>query len=157
MAINAESRILNIRRSFNKHINYVLIADPPSPICFVNFGGLSSPVPSNYDTWLNIHWLSSDIGTYGECRVQLDIQSKVIKDKLGNKVADLADTVMGAMNTNTIVLYDFADPQNLIDLSPYLLIPRLQEVGDLPTLLDSQVRGILLDYKLFLSYGSILE
>ena len=157
MSIDAESSLLNIRRSTNKHIHNQLVVIPPSPICFINYGGLSASVPSNFDCWLSIHWLPSDIGIYGECRVQLDIQSKVIKDKLGNKVADLADTVMGIMNVNTIPLYSFADPQNLVDLMPYLLIPRLQEVGDLPVLLASQVRGILLDYKLFCSYGSILE
>ena len=157
MAINAESRILNIRRSFNKFINYALITDPPSPICFVNFGDLTGEVPPTYDAWISINWLPTTGRVYSEARVQITIQSKVIKDKLGNKAADLADTVLGVLNVNTIPLYDFADPQNLVDLIPYLLIPRLQETGELPTLLKSQIRGIILDYKLYLSRGSILE
>lgn len=157
MTIGAESRILNIQRSLNKHLHNQLVVVPPSPLCFINYGGLTTPVPSNFDTWISIHFLTATINIYGEYRVQLTIQSKVIKDKLGNKAADLADTVTGVMNVNTVPLYDFADPSNLVDLTPYLLIPRLQEVGELPTLLDAQVRGITLNYKLHLSYGSILE
>lgn len=157
MAIDAESRLLNIRRSFNKHIHTKLVTEPPSPVCFINYGELSAEVPPNYDTWISIYWLSTTGRVYSEARVQITVQSKVIKDKLGNKAADLADTVLGVLNINTIPLYNFADPQNLVDLIPYLLIPRLQETGELPTLLKSQIRGIILDYKLYLSRGSLLE
>ncbi len=157
MAINAESRLLNIRRSFNKHIHTKLVTEPPSPVCFINYGELSAEVPPNYDTWISIYWLPMTGRTYTNGRVQINVQSKVIKDKLGNKVTELADTVLGVLNVNTITLYDYADPQNLVDLTPYLLIPRLMDVGDLPTVMKSQIRGIILDYKIFLSLGSILE
>lgn len=157
MTVNAESRILNIRRSFNKHIHTKLVIEPTSPVCYINYGDLASAVPADYDNWLSIYWLPMAGNTYTQARVQLNIEGKVIKDKLGNKVTELADTVINALNINTITLYDFADPQNLIDLTPYLLIPRLSEVMDLPTMPTSQIRGILLDYKLYLSLGSILE
>lgn len=157
MAISAESRLLNIRRSFNKHIHTKLVTEPPSPVCYVNYGNRTDEVPLNYDAWICIDWLPTIGRVYSESRVQITVQSKVIKDKLGNKAADLADTVLGVLNVNTIPLFDFNDPQNLIDLTPYLLIPRLQETGDLPTVLESQIRGIILDYKLYLSRGSILD
>lgn len=157
MAIDAESRLLNIRRSFNKHIHTKLVTEPSSPVCYINYGKLSAEVPPNYDTWISIYWLPMAGRTYTSGRVQINVQSKVIKDKLGNKVTELADTVLGILNVNTITLYDYADPQNLVDLAPYLLIPRFMEVGDLPTLLKTQIRGLILDYKLFLSLGSILE
>lgn len=157
MTIEAESRLLNVRRSFNKFVHTKLVTEPPSPICYVNYGDLTAPVPSDYDIWVSIYWLPMSGRVYSEGRVQLSIQSKVIKDKLGNRATELADTIIGVLNTNTIVLYDFADPSNLIDLTPYLLIPRLWETGDLPTLVKSQVRGIILDYKIFLSRGSLLN
>ena len=157
MTISAESRLLNIRRSFNKHVHTKLVTEPSSPVCYINYGELSAEVPPSYNTWISIYWLPMSGRVYTEGRVQINIQSKVIIDKMGNKVTDLADTVMGIMNVNTITLYDFADPQNLVDLAPYLLIPRLEDVADLPTVFESQIRGILLDYKVYLSLGSVLD
>ena len=156
MAIGQESRLLNIIRSFNKYIQTKLIAEPPSPLCHINFNEPETKPPSGTTKWLEINWIYVMGGVNTDARVQINAVSYVENDRYGNLVATLVDSVMGALNINTIPLYDFTDPSSLIDLVPYLLIPRFVEAAELPKVEKSLIRGMRMDYEIYMSRGSIL-
>lgn len=122
-------------------------------------------VPEGNKAWLDIHWLDLTGGVFTDQLVQINVLGKAKKDQYGNLVTELADEVMGYLNDavaalgtekGTITLYDFADTENLVDLFPFVLIARFSEAADLPTLAGGLVRGIRLDYTLYLCRSDLL-
>jgi len=156
MTLPANSRLLNIQRSFNKWLHTKLVTEPSSPRCFINYGDVEGSVPKGTNLWLNIFWLTFMGSIFTNIRVQLNIMSKIQNDQYGNNVAALSDYVVEALNSNTIPLYDFADTQNIIDLTPYCLIPRFKESDTLSFPPLSPNRGIRVDYMLYMSRDGIL-
>ncbi len=156
MALPANSKLLNIKRSFNKWLHQKLVTDPSSPRCFINYGETESAVPKGTDLWITIFWLTFAGGIFTDIRIQLNILSKIQNDQYGNKVSELADYVTEALNYNTIPLYDFADTGNIVDLAPYCLIPRFDDSGSLSFPDLSPNRGLRSDYLIHMSRDGIL-
>lgn len=156
MTLPANSRLLNIKRSFNKWLHLKLVEEPAIPRCFVNYSEIEAAVPKGTDSWITVFWLTFAGGIYTDIRVQLNILSKIQNDQYGNKVSELADYVTEALNYNTIPLYDFADVQNIVDLAPYCLIPRFGDSGILQFPDLSPNRGLRSDYLIHMSRDGIL-
>lgn len=156
MALSANSKLLNIKRSFNKWLHQKLVIDPGTPRCFINYGEVEGAVPKGTDIWITILWLTFAGGIFTDIRVQLNILSKIQNDQYGNKVSELADYVTEALNYNTIPLYDFADTQNIVNLAPYCLIPRFDDSGILQFPDLSSTRGLRSDYLIYMSRDGIL-
>lgn len=156
MTLPANSRLLNIQRSFNKWIHTKLVTEPTSPRCFINYGEIEGNVPKGTDLWITVHWLTFMGSIYTSIRVQLNVLSKIQNDQYGNNVAAAYDYLVEALNSDTIPLLDYADPQNPIDLTPYCLIPRFKESDTLSFPPLSPYRGLKVDYMLYMSRAGIL-
>lgn len=156
MALPANSKLLNIQRSFNKWLHNKLVVEPSSPRCFVNYGDVEGSIPKGTNFWLTIFWLTFKGSIFTSIRVQLNIMSKIQNDQYGNQVSGLSDYVTEALNYDTIPLYDFVDPQNIVDLAPYCLIPRFDESERLPFPKQDPNRGIRMDYLIYMSRDGIL-
>jgi hypothetical protein len=156
MALSANSKLLNIKRSFNKWLHIKLVEEPSTPRCFINYGEIEGAVPKGTDRWITVFWLNFSGGIFTHIRVQLNIMSKIQNDQYGNKVSELADYLTEALNYNTIPLYDFADPQNTVDLTPYCLIPRYDDSGSLDFPDGTPNRGFRSDYLIHMSRDGIL-
>lgn len=163
--LNPESKLHNIRRSFHKFLQIKLIEEPGTPRCWINFGETQGTVPEGNKAWLDIHWLPLTGGVFTDQLIQINVLSKAKQDQYGNLATELADEVMGHLNETiaaqssekgTITLYNFADPANLVDLFPFVLIPRFKEAADLPYLVGGLVRGIHLDYTIYLCRSDVL-
>ena len=156
MALPANSKLLNIQRSFNKWLHNKLVVEPSSPRCFVNYGDVAGDIPKGTNLWLTIFWLTFAGSIFTTIRVQLNAMSKIQNDQYGNHVAELSDYVTEALNFTTIPLYDFANPQNIVNLAPYCLIPRFDESERLLFPDKSQNRGLRIDYLIHMSRDGIL-
>lgn len=156
MALPANSKLLNIKRSFNKWLHTKIVIEPSTPRCFINYGEIEGSVPQGIDLWITVFWLHFTGGIFTHIRVQLNIMSKIQNDQYGNQVSELSDYVTEALNYNTIPLYDFTDPKNIINLAPYCLIPRLDDSGTLSFPSGSPNRGISSDYLIHMSRDGIL-
>lgn len=154
--LSANSKLLNIKRSFNKWLHSKLVTEPSTPRCFINYGEIEGAVPEGTDLWVTVFWLTFRGAIFTHIRVQLNIMSKIQNDQYGNRVSELADYVTEALNYNTIPLYDFADTSNIIDLTPYCLIPRFDDSGYLSFPGGTPNRGMRSDYLLHMSRDGIL-
>lgn len=163
--LNPESRLHNVRRSFHKFLHTKLVEEPSTPRCWINYGEARGTVPEGNKAWLDIHWLPLTGRVFAEQLVQINVLSKAKQDQYGNLTAELADEVMGHLNDaiaaqsvekGTVTLYDFEDPADLVDLFPFVLIPRFSEAADLPILAGGLVRGTRLDYTLYLCRSDLL-
>lgn len=155
MSLINSSKILNIRRSFHKYVHTKLVDEPSTPLCFINYSGKEQKLPVNTEAWISILWLVLTGGVFTDQRVQLNVMSRVVKDQYGNTMSSNADFLMGALNVDTIPLYDFTVPTSPVDLSPYLIIPRFLESDSLAIPVQ-EVQGIRIDYVLYLSRGDII-
>lgn len=156
MTLEANSRFLNIQRSFNKWLHIKLVTEPSSPRCFINYSEIEGKVPQGTNSWITIFWISLPKGIHTYARIQINVMGKIQNDLYGNLVSSLIDYVTEALNYNTIPLYDFSDTQNIINLTPYCLIPRYEETGKLPFPEGATIRGYHLDYLLHMSRDGIV-
>jgi hypothetical protein len=156
MALPANSKLLNIQRSFNKWLHDKIVVEPSTPRCFVNYGDVEGDIPKGTDLWITVFWLNFAGSIFTTIRVQLNIMSKIQNDQYGNRISVLSDYVTEALNFNTIPLYDFADTQNIVDLAPYCLIPRFDESSRLPFPAQTPNRGLRMDYLIHMSRDGIL-
>lgn len=110
MAIPAERKSLNIRRSFSKFFR-AAFEIPNSMQKKVNYGDGSFDV-SELDSWVVISFLAEMAGRKGHALVQVDALTlfagrRTGGDRFGVTCQQLADKIQDALHVDTMPLYDF--------------------------------------------------
>ena len=142
--MQAESKIYNLRRSFNRYLH-----DNLAPTYYINYQDYRDSKIKQYNKWLDIAWLHIDSDYPSMARVQLNCCSIIAKDKYGNDLNVMVDEVMSNLNVNSIALYDYAIVGSPVDLTPSVIIPRYRESRPLAAQGNDTVAVIAIDYNLF--------
>lgn len=115
MAVPAERKSLNIRRSFSKHFRAAFEL-PNGMQGKVNYGD-SSFDSSDLDTWVVISFLAEMAGKKGHALVQVDALTlyagrRTGGDRYGVTCQQLADKIHEALHVDSMPLYDFTSTPN---------------------------------------------
>ena len=106
MALSASNLPFNLERSMNK-----FLYEKVGPTYKVYFSE-RAPEDPDVNQWIEMNWIDEGYGWGEPAILQLDCRSKISTDKMRRKLKEMRDFVIEKMNTNEIVLYDFADPKN---------------------------------------------
>ena len=140
----------NLERSLNKYLYETV-----GPTHKVYFSGRAPEDPS-VNQWIEMNWIEDGCGPDKPTKLQLDCRSKIATDKMHRKLKEMRNFLIEKMNVKEILLFDFADPKDPLQVAESPVYPRRQDSKWLENERNNSIAVYALTYFLYVWRPDIL-